>query len=112
MTVSGRFQAFAVVFSAVFAVTYVFAVEKNLALFTYHPAFDEWNLLVARPKGAPAMYWYGWLTTCALAATAAGALASQLPEQWGKRIWPCLAWAVPVVVMGIFCYLLRGYFLR
>lgn len=112
MTVSCRFQVFAIVFSAAFAVLYIVAVENNLALFTYHPALDEFEPLVKRPKAGPAMYWYGWLATSALAASTIGALACLIPEPWAKRVWPGLAWLIPVLVMGVFCYLLRGYFLR
>lgn len=105
-------SAFGIVFSVVFAIVYVIAVEKNLALVTYHPALGEFGMGVQAPQDGPAMYWYGWLATSAIAAFAAALVAAWLPENMTKRLWPALAWLVPVVVMAAFCYLLRSYFLR
>ncbi len=104
--------AFGIVFSVVFAIVYVIAVEKNIALITYHPAIGEFGWGAQQPKDGPAMYWYGWLATSGIAAYAAGFAAAWLPESIAKRLWSGLAWLVPMVVMAAFCYLLRNYFLR
>jgi len=112
MTVPRSFPVFAVVFAAAFAVAYVISVDRNLALFTYHPAIYEWGLGVQKPKDGPAMYWFGWLATSGIVATVAGAVAAWLPESITRRLWSGWSWAVPVAVMLVFCYLLRGYFLR
>ncbi len=112
MTAPRSFPAFAIVFAVVFAVVYVFAVEANYALFTYHPAIGEFGAGVQPPKDGPAMYWYGWLATSGIAASLAGLLACLLPESLARRLWSGWTWAVPVVVMVVFCYLLRNYFLR
>ena len=50
------FHPFAIVFPVVYAIAYVIAVENNYALFTYHPALEEFGFLVERPKDGPAMY--------------------------------------------------------
>ena len=63
------------VFSVAFVVIYAFAVDFNLALFTYHPQLNEFAFLVERPKTGPAMYWYGWIATSALGAMIVSALA-------------------------------------
>jgi len=112
MTVPRSFQVFAVAFSAAFAVAYFVCVYKNYALFTYHPAIYEWGLGAQKAKDGPAMYWFGWIATSGIAATVVGAVAAWLPEIVTRRLWSGLSWAVPVAVMVVFCYLLRGYFTR
>ena len=112
MTPSRALPVFVVVFAAVYAVVYVLAVMKNLALFTYHPALEEFALWVERPREGPAMYWYGWLATSVIAALAAGLIACLIPDRLAKRLWSGWSWTVPLVVMVVFGYLLRGYFTR
>ena len=97
------------IFAAAFAVIYVFAVEGNWALFTYHPKLGAWDWLAQPARGGPPMYWYGWLATSALGATAASLLGWPLLRRWPTQYW--LGWAVPLVVMVIFCYRFRGFFL-
>jgi predicted amidohydrolase YtcJ len=46
-------STFAIAFAAAFAVLYVLAVENNWALFTYHPAAEEFHFLVKPAKDAP-----------------------------------------------------------
>jgi hypothetical protein len=97
------------IFAAAFAVIYVLAVEGNWALFTYHPKLGAWEWLAQPARSGPPMYWYGWLATSALGATAASLLGWPLLRRWPAQYW--LGWAVPLVVMVIFCYLFRGFFL-
>lgn len=103
---------FAITFAVVYAVAYVIAVEKNYALFTYHPALQEFGFLVQPPRDGPAMYWYGWLATSGIAALVASLIACAIPEGITKRLWSGWSWAIPVAVMIVFSYLLKGYFLR
>jgi hypothetical protein len=112
MTPPRSFPVFAVVFAAVWAVTYVVCVEKNYALFTYHAALNEFGWGAQKAKDGPAMYWYGWMATSGIVAGAAALAACWLPESLTRRLWSGWSWAVPVAVMLVFCYLLRGYFLR
>jgi hypothetical protein len=51
MNVSRSFPVFAIVFAVVYAVMYVIAVEKNYALFTYHPALEEFGHVLVRLDG-------------------------------------------------------------
>jgi len=98
------------IFAAAFAVVYLFAVEQNWALFTYHPRIREWGWLVEPSRSGPAMYWYGWLATATLGAIASSLIALPFVRRWAPPLW--LGWAIPLIVMLIFMYLLRGFFLR
>lgn len=104
--------AFTIVFAVAFAVVYLLAVENNWALFTYHPALEEFGWLVEKTKDGPAMYWYGWLATAAIGAFVIAALASWLPGAVTQRIGPLWSWLIPSLVMINFAYLLRSFFLR
>jgi hypothetical protein len=98
------------VFAAAFAVIYLLAVEQNWALFTYHPKLGEWGWLVEPSRSGPPMYWYGWLATSVLGATLASLLSWPLVRRWPIQYW--LGWAVPLVVIVIFVYFFRDFFLR
>ncbi len=98
------------IFAASFAVIYVLAVEGNWALFTYHPKLGEWGWLAQPTKSGPPMYWYGWLATSTLGATATSLLTWPLVRRFSPQFW--LGWTVPLVVMLIFVYLFRDFFFR
>ena len=89
---------------------YVVAVEANWALVTYHPRLGEWEWLTKPSKSGPAMYWFGWIGTTILAASAISLLALPLTRRWQPPVW--IGWAVPLAVMAVFVYLLRSFFLR
>jgi hypothetical protein len=103
---------FGIVFATAFALAYVVCIEKNWALFTYHPALGEWAWGVQKAKEGPAMYWYGWIASAGILAALAGGAASLLPQALTRRLPAALAWAVPLAVMLVFSYLLRNFFLR
>ena len=106
------FQVFAIVFAVVYAVMYVISVANNYALFTYHPALVEFGAWAQPGKEGPAMYWYGWIVTSGIVASAAGVIACYLPKRLTQRLWSGWSWVVPLCVMLVFCYMLRDYFLR
>ncbi|MEJ0074911.1 MAG: hypothetical protein WDO17_05620 [Alphaproteobacteria bacterium] len=112
MSASPRFAVFAIVFAAAYAVIYVFAVEQNWALFTYHPATNTVGPLTTKAPAGPSMYWYGWMSTAALGAGVLAALVAALPEGLTRKIPPLLSWAVPLCAIVAFCFLLKGFFLR
>ena len=107
-----RFAAFAIVFAVVYTVAYVIAVEQNYALFSYHPATNDFGMGVQEPRDGPVMFWYGWIATAGIVAALAGLLALALPQSIAKRLWSGWAWLVPAGVMVAFCYLLRNFFLQ
>ena len=106
------FGFIAMVFAVVYTVAYVTAVYKNYALFTYHPVLGKVVWGVEKPIDGPAMYWYGWIATAAIAAIVACAIAYAIPERVSSRVWSGLSWAAPVCVLCFFAYMLSGYFLR
>lgn len=100
------------VFSVVFAVAYLSAVEFNWALFTFHPQTGTWGFLVEPARTGPAMYWYGWLATAMIAGVAGASLALVVPEGAAARVPPRLTWVVPLLTIVAFAILLRGFFMR
>lgn len=98
------------IFAAAFALIYVVSVEQNLALFTYHPRVGQWGWLVQKGIQGPGMYWYGWLATSFLGASAISLASLPLVKRISVPSW--IGWAVPLAVMVAFVYLLRSFFLR
>ena len=98
------------IFAAAFAVIYVLAVVYNWALFTYHPKINEWQWLAQPAKNGPPMYWYGWLVTSTLGASAVSLISWPLTRRGSAQLW--LGWVVPIVVVVVFVYLFRNFFLR
>jgi len=104
-----RLRVFVVTFAAVYAVAYYFAVYYNWALFSYGPAVGEWTLFNRDASAGPTMFWYGWIATAAIIAAAAGLVAAMLPQDFGRKVWPGLAWLAPLCSIAAISYLLRGY---
>lgn len=102
----------AIVFAVTYAVVYLLAVWNNYALFTYHPVLNEIAWGVEKPRDGPAMYWYGWMSTAALSAIAASAVAWLLPASMLQRLWSGWTWVVASGVLMLIAYMLRNYFLR
>jgi len=101
------------VFSATFAVIYVTTITYNLALFSYHPSLNRFEFLVGSPQsGVTPMYWYGWLTTSALAALLVAAISLTIPSRWTARVWSGLTWVLPIASMLYITYVIRDYFLH
>lgn len=109
MNTRRRLGVFVVSFAAVYAVAYYFAVYYNWALFSYGPAVGQWTLLNRPASAGPTMFWYGWIATASIIGAAAGLIACMLPQSIGKRMWPGLAWLVPLCSIAAIAYLLRGY---
>lgn len=108
MTSSDWFRRFASMFGSTFAVLYVIAVAKDLALFTVFPSLGivlagtHHSRDVADPAMgflAPAMYWYGWAATAALGALMVGLVAASLPGGSARYVWPGWVWLTPALSM-------------
>jgi len=110
--VSRVLPVFAVVFAVVYALIYTLAVWKNYALFTYHPALNEFGIGVQKPKDGPAMYWYGWMATSGIVALVARLIACSMPTRIKQRLWSGWSWTIPLGVIFVFGYLLKGFFTR
>lgn len=98
------------IFSAAFAIAYVIAEQNNFALMTYHPRIDEWGWLTQAPRNGPGMYWYGWIATSLVAASGVTLACVPLVRERDVPSW--LGWAVPILTMALFIYLLRAFFFR
>lgn len=119
MTYRPALRRFALAFGPAFAVLYVLAVAKKLALFTVYPSLGVvvWGTHFAHDVVdpameflAPAMYWYGWVATAGLGALVVGLVAAAVPERWARRIWLGWLWLVPVCAMLGCAYLTLPWF--
>ena len=88
MTSSSAFRRFTFAYGLAFAVLYVVALKRDLALFTVYPSLGVVLLGTHHSQDitapsmaflAPAMYWYGWTATAALGALVFGLAAALLP---------------------------------
>ena len=109
---NSRAAFMAVVFAVAFVIVYLLAVWNNYALFTYHPQISEVDWGVQKSRDGPAMYWYGWISTAALAALGVTAVASLTPERIMQRLWSGWVWVVALCVLLMFAYHMRNYFIR
>ena len=119
MTPSVSFRRFAFAFGPTFAVLYVVALAKDMALFTVFPSLGvvlagtHRSRDVADPAMgflAPAIYWYGWTAAAALGAVMVGVVAVLLPDRWTRTLWPGWAWAIPALSMIACVYLTLPWF--
>jgi amino acid permease len=119
VTSSVVLRRFAFAFGISFAVLYVIALAKYLALFTVFPSLSivlvgtHHTRDIADPAMgflAPAMYWYGWAATAALGALPFGFVAALLPGRWARTFWPGWVWSVPVLSMIACVYLTLPWF--
>lgn len=100
------------IFAAAFAVIYVVAEQFNWPLMTYHPRTGDWGWLKQAPRAdnSPAMYWFGWISTAFLGATAVSLAALPFTRSRQPPVW--IGWIVPLIVMIVFVYLFRNFFIR
>ena len=77
---------------------------------TYHPRLGVWDLLAKPSRSGPAMYWFGWIGTATIGATALTAVAYPVLQRWAPPLW--IGWAVPLAVMAAFTYIIGMVFLR
>ncbi|MFZ0352657.1 MAG: hypothetical protein WB540_01040 [Pseudolabrys sp.] len=113
------FRRFAFAFGTAFAIVYVIAVAKDLALFTVFPSLGivlvgtHHTRDVTDPAMGflvPAMYWYGWAATAAIGAFLFGLVAALLPERWTRQFWSGWLWVIPVASMIACFYLTLPWF--
>ncbi len=119
MTSSAPFRRFAFAFGTTFAILYVVALARDVALFTVFPSLGvvlagtHHTRDVADPAMgflAPAIYWYGWAATAALGALMLGFVAALLPGRWTRAIWRGWVWLVPALSMVACVYLTLPWF--
>jgi hypothetical protein len=119
MTASAPFRRFAFAFGTTFAVLYVVALGKDLALFTVFPSLGfvlagtHHTRDVADPAMgflAPAVYWYGWAATAALGALMVGFASALSPAHFTRTVWPGWVWVIPALSMIACVYLTLPWF--
>jgi hypothetical protein len=114
MTARSRSGTFAIAFAIAYPILYIACVELNLAAFTYHPALGVFAFGADRPReGLPAMYWYGWIASSAVAALVIAAVAAYLPDGLVRKLPAASAWVVPFAAVLVAAGLMiRMYFFR
>jgi len=119
MTSSAPFRRFSFAFGTTFAVLYVVALAKDLALITVFPSLGiilagtHRSRDVADPAMgflAPAIYWYGWTTTAALGALMVGLVVASFPKGSTRYNWEGMVWIVPALSMIACVYLTLTWF--
>jgi hypothetical protein len=114
MTASPKFPIFVIAFGLGVAVLYTVFEMMTWAAFSYYPASGRIALgtqPASREEG-PAMYWYGWTLSALAGGFVVAALATLLPENLAKRISANLLWIVPIALIVVLAYGLRGFFTR
>jgi hypothetical protein len=110
---------FTFAFGTTFAVLYVIAVARDLALFTVFPSLgivlagtQHTNDVTDPALGflAPAMYWYGWAATAALGALMVALVIVSFSGDWARHVWPGWVWVIPVLSMTACVYLTLPWF--
>src|SRR5439155_22637807 len=108
MTSSAPFRRFAFAFGTTFAVLYVVALVKDVALFTVFPSLGivlagtHHSRDVADPAMgflAPAIYWYGWAATAALGALIVAIVAAAFRGGSSRYVWLGWVWVIPTLSM-------------
>jgi len=109
---------FAFAFGAAFALFYVVARGRGLALFTVYPSQGIILLGTHRSRDfadpvldflAPEMYWYGWVASAAVGALVIGLVAALLPDRL-SWFWAWCVWIVPPIAMIACVYLTIPWF--
>jgi hypothetical protein len=111
-------RRFVFAYGAAFALFYVLARGRGLALFTVYPAqgIVLFGMHRSRDVGdpvldflAPEIYWYGWTASAALGALVIGLVAAVLPGRLGW-VWTWCAWVVLPLAMIACVYLTMPWF--
>jgi len=116
---ASAFRRFAFAFGTTFAVFYVLARAKGLALVTVYPSLGIVLLGMRRSRDvadpamdflAPEMWWFGWAATATLGALVLGLIAALFPNRWSRWFWSGWVWAIPVLAMMASVYLTIPWF--
>jgi hypothetical protein len=89
------------VFTVAYALVYALAVQYNWPLFSYFPILGQFRpgLVAAAKDTGPAMYWYGWMATSAIAGVAVSIVALIAPRI-AEKLPSALTWLVPLVAIA------------
>jgi hypothetical protein len=119
VTSAPAFRRFALAFGTAFALLFVAARAKGLALFTVYPSqgIVLWGMHRSRDVAdpvldflAPELFWYGWTATATLGALVISFIAALLPARWSRRFWPGWVSVASVLAMMACVYLTIPWF--
>ena len=116
---AAAFRRFAFAYGTAFAVLYVVALARDLALFTVYPSFGIVLLGTHHSKDivdpaigfvAPAMYWYGWTATAAIGRAHIRPWRRILARTLDDGFWSGWLWVAPTAAMIACVYLTLPWF--
>jgi hypothetical protein len=85
------------VFSVVFGVVYFAAFYTIFAPFRYYPVLERFTLdALPLEDAGPAILWYAWVATAAVAALVAAAI---VPRSLAERLPHSVVWIVPALLL-------------
>ena len=96
------------VFTLVASVVYVLAYNFGWQLFRYYPLVNQVTLDPLTKTAGPAMMYYGWLSTAALAGLA---VALIVPSRFAARLPSATAWIVPLLLVAFTLVYEKHWFL-
>jgi hypothetical protein len=111
-------RRFVFAYGGAFALFYVIARARGLALFTVYPAQGIVLLGTHRFRDfadpvldflAPEMYWYGWTASAAVGALVIGLVAALLQDRL-SGFWEWCVWIIPPMAMIACVYLTIPWF--
>jgi drug/metabolite transporter (DMT)-like permease len=85
MTATSKTAIFATTFTISCAVIYAVCTELNLPLITYHPVLGDVDFGWKPERRGPAMYWYGWMLSALIGASAVALIGTVTLEKWIQR---------------------------
>ena len=118
MMSASMFRRFALLMERRFALFYVIARMRGIALFTVYPAQGIVLLGLHRSRDfadpvldflAPEMYWYGWTASAAVGALVIGLIAALLPDRF-SWFWAWCVCIIPPMAMVACIYLTIPWF--
>jgi len=95
------------IFTLLFGPLYVICFYVDIALFRYYPETAEFHWRMTQNAG-PAILWYGWLATAALASAAVAVIVPRAVTARLRRGW---AWLVPAAVIVVILVYEKRWFL-
>ena len=95
-------------FTVIFCLAYIPVFALDWPLLLYYPLVKRVEFTELAGNAGPAMHWYGFVASAALAGLIAGLF---LKDRWIPNLLLEWLWLAPVAATAASLYLLKGFFL-